>query len=81
MDAMQTRFGERCDQSPPESGGVPSRSEGGAVCSKSARSALLMDFRKALLINSVRFAEIHKEPLRGTLNRPPQPSLREGIPA
>jgi hypothetical protein len=28
-----------------------------------------------------RFAHIYKEPLRGTLNRPPQPSLREGIPA
>jgi hypothetical protein len=67
------------DQSPPKLGGVPSRSEGGAVCSKTRSD--LMDFRAALLINSVRFAEIHKEPLRGILNRPPQPSLREGIPA
>ena len=69
------------DQSPPKLGGVTSRSEGGAVCSKFARSALRMDFREALLMNAVRFAEIHKEPLRGILNRPPQPSLREGIPA
>jgi hypothetical protein len=30
-------------------GGDPSRSEGGAVCSKFARSALRMDFREALL--------------------------------
>ncbi len=79
------------DQSPPKLGGVPSRSEGGAVCSKTRSD--LMDFRAALLINSVRFAEIYKEPLRGTLNRylgfalsgsrsaPPRPSLREGIPA
>ncbi len=66
-------------QSPPKLGGVPSRSEGGAVCSKTRSD--LMDFREALLINSGRCAEIHKEPLRGTLNRPPQPSLREGIPA
>lgn len=28
-----------------------------------------------------RCADIYKEPLRGTWNRPPQPSLREGIPA
>ncbi len=55
------------DQSPPKLGGDPSRSEGGAVCSKMRSD--LMDFRAALLINSVRFAEIHKEP------------LREGIPA
>ena len=66
-------------ESPPKLGGDPSRSEGGAVCSKTRSD--LMDFRAALLINSVRFAEIHKEPLRGILNRPPQPSLREGIPA
>ena len=72
-------LGVTVDQSPPKLGGVPSRSEGGAVCSKTRSD--LMDFREALLINSVRFAEIHKEPLRGILNRPPQPSLREGIPA
>ncbi len=46
-------------QSPPKLGGVPSRSEGGAVCSKTRSD--LMDFRAALLINPVRFAEIHKE--------------------
>jgi hypothetical protein len=40
---------ENGEKSPPESGGVPSRSEGGAVCSKLARSALLVDFREALL--------------------------------
>ncbi len=59
------------DQSPPKLGG--------AVCSKTRSD--LMDFRAALFINSVRFAEIHKEPPRGILNRPPRPSLREGIPA
>jgi len=32
-------------------------------------------------IRSALRADIYKEPLRGTLNRPPQPSLREGIPA
>ena len=37
------------DQSPPESGGVPSRSEGGAVCSKTRSD--LMDFREALLMD------------------------------
>ena len=67
------------DQSPPKLGGVPSRSEGGAVCSKTRSD--LIDLRAALLIDSVRYAEIHEEPLRGILNRPPQPSLREGIPA
>ncbi len=35
-------------ESPLELGGDPSRSEGGAVCSRFARSALLMDFREAL---------------------------------
>ncbi len=43
---------------------------GGAVCSKPTRSALLIEFREALLIN--RYCS--------SLNRPPQPSLREGIP-
>ena len=37
------------DQSPPESGGVPSRSEGGAVCSKTRSN--LIDFREALIMN------------------------------
>ncbi len=37
--------------SPPKLGGVPSRSEGGAVCSKIARSAHLINGREALLIN------------------------------
>jgi hypothetical protein len=32
-------------------------------------------------IRSALRADIYKDPLRGTLNRPPQPSLREGIPA
>jgi hypothetical protein len=41
----------------------------GVVCSKSR--SLLMDVREALLIN--RYCS--------SLNRPPQPSLREGIPA
>ena len=67
------------DHSPPKLGGVPSRSEGGAVCSK-ARSATLWIAKRSLL-QSVRFAEIYKEPASRTLNRPPQPSLREGIPA
>ncbi len=56
--------GRKCN-SPPKLGGVPSRSEGGAVCSKPARSAHLTDIREALLIDSVRFAKINKEPLRG----------------
>ena len=48
VDAMYTWF----DHSPPKLGGVPSRSEGGAVCSKIARSAHLSDVREALrLIN------------------------------
>ena len=42
-------FGKRCLHSPPESGGVPSRSEGGAVCSKTRSD--LMDIREALLID------------------------------
>ncbi len=37
-------------ESPPESGGDPSRSEGGAVCSKFARSAFHMNFREAHLV-------------------------------
>ena len=37
-------------KSPPESGGDPSRSEGGAVCSKFARSAFHMNFREAILV-------------------------------
>jgi hypothetical protein len=42
---------------------------GGVVCSK--RRSDLIDAREALLIN--RYCS--------SLNRPPQPSLREGIPA
>jgi len=45
-------------------------------CSKSARSALLMNIREAHRLNKERFAGIYREPLRGSLNRPPQPSLR-----
>ena len=56
VDATETWFAERCAQSPPESGGVPSRSEGGAVCSKTRSN--LIDFREALLMNSVRYANI-----------------------
>src|SRR6516164_1334976 len=37
----------KASYSPPKLGGVPSRSEGGAVCSKSARSALLVNIRVA----------------------------------
>ena len=70
VDAMYTWFGcNALTHSPPKLGGVPSRSEGGAVCSKTRSD--LMDFREALLIN--RYCS--------SLNRPPQPSLREGIPA
>ena len=66
------------DQSPPKLGGVPSRSEGGAVCSKTRSD--LIDFREALLIS---FGAL-REYLKGcyaALNRPPQSSLRDGIPA
>jgi hypothetical protein len=46
--------------SPPKLGGVPSRSEVGAVCSKSAQSALLADIREAHQLNKERFADIYK---------------------
>src|SRR5215475_8353789 len=39
---------------------MPARSEAGAVCSKTR-----------VPMNKERFASIYKEPLRGTLNRPP----------
>ena len=48
-------------KSPPKLGGDPSRSEGGAVCSKFARSALLVDFREALLFLIGALREYHKE--------------------
>jgi len=41
---------------------------------KGARVAIAQILKRAL-------RGIYKEPLRGTWNRPPQPSLREGIPA
>jgi hypothetical protein len=50
------------DESPPELGGVPLRSKGGAVCSKTNSTAKINRYCSSL-------------------NRPPQPSLREGIPA
>ena len=57
-------------QSPPKLGGDPSRSEGGAVCSKLARSALLVDFRKALLFLIGALREYHKAP-RFAMASPP----------
>jgi hypothetical protein len=45
--------------------GMPSRSEAGAVCSKTK-----------VPINKERFASIYKEPLRGTSNSPPRLRLR-----
>ena len=80
VDAMYTWFGcNAVDHSPPESGGVPSRSEGGAVCSKIARSAHLIDFREALLINRCA-SRISERTLRDFEQTAPA-SLREGIPA
>ncbi len=67
------------DQSPPKLGGVPSRSEGGAVCSKIARSAHLIDGREALLINRCA-SRISERTLRDFEQTDPA-SLREGIPA
>ena len=79
-------------KSPPESGGDPSRSEGGAVCSKFARSAFHMNFREAILVLIGALREYSQGTrCARTLNRylgfalsgsaPPRPSLREGIPA
>src|SRR5215468_3992053 len=60
----------RCDSAPfPSLVRRGGREAPGVVCSKSRSH--LMDAREALLIN--RYCS--------TLNRPPQPSLREGIPA
>ena len=81
-------------KSPPESGGDPSRSEGGAVCSKFARSAFHMNFREAILVligalreypQGTRCARTLNRylgfALSGSRSAPPRPSLREGIPA
>ncbi len=67
-------------KSPPESGGDPSRSEGGAVCSKFARSAFHMNFREAILVR-IGALRGYLKGCYASLNRPPRPSLREGIPA
>ncbi len=72
VDGMET-----WDQSPPELGGVPSRSEGGAVCSKTRSD--LMDFREALNINRCA-SRISERTLRDFEQTAPA-SLREGIPA
>src|SRR5579871_4169943 len=66
--------------SPPESGGeIRPRSGGRGGLFKGA-SATLFIFAKRSLSISVRFAGIHKEPLRGALNRPPLPPLRGRLP-
>ena len=66
---------DRSTNSPPKLGGVPSRSEGGAVCSKTRSD--LINFREALRLLSVRCANLMRSalcanfeqtapPLRGT---------------
>jgi hypothetical protein len=37
--------------------------------------------RRTVPINKVRFADIYKEPLRGSLNRPPRLRLRRSLPS
>ena len=68
-------------KSPPESGGDPSRSEGGAVCSKFARSAFHMNFREAILVLIGALRE-HPQGARcaRTLNRPPRPRYARASP-
>ncbi len=54
-------FRQESGKSPPKLGGDPSRSEGGSAGSASRASALLMDFREALLFLPVRYANVYKE--------------------
>ncbi len=66
-------------KSPPESGGDPSRSEGGAVCSKFARSAFHINFREAILVLIGALREYPQGArCARTLNRPP---LRKDLAA